>query len=395
MLSVHVVLPDAVPSYSHIPECEHLFKPFCRSISLTNHCLLLFATQDYGNPQKWGEPGFAAFIVAVCCLASRHIDDPRVRADPSDGISSGTQWFELFAKLRTLPAADRPTVYTVQAVLVAGVYAIGWGKLSRAFALLSESITLSVDSGLHRSADAYDIFDPIEEEVRKRTFWCVYMWDKQASAHFGRPPMVRLRDCDVAEPAAVDDEFITHDGVGPQPPDTESRMGAFVCVLRFFVVLESVLDTPPPKYFGDSSPFLHRVTGILSGFRRHKGLREEETLLDEVCASVPPHWGHSQETMSSEDVIQVTHAERIHCLHQFVRMLIMRHRFSELVAVRASTGDQEQTDVEINAMSVAHSCALQIVTAHLHIATKGLMTYCTYTYSCVFYPPRDAMVWIT
>ncbi|TFY70865.1 hypothetical protein EVG20_g2137 [Dentipellis fragilis] len=330
---------------------------------------------DYGNPQKWGEPGFAAFIVAVCCLASRHIDDPRVRADPSDGISSGTQWFELFGRLRTLPGADRPTVYTVQAVLVAGVYAVGWGKLSKAVALISESITLSVDAGLHRSADAYDIFDPIEEEIRKRTFWCVYMWDKQASAHFGRPPMVRLRDCDVGEISAIDDEFITRDTIGPQPHETPSRMGAFVCVLRMFVVLESVLDTPPPRDFGDGSPFLSRATSVLSGFRRHKGLRDEELLLDDVCASVPAHWAHTRETMASEDVIRVTHAERLHCLQHFVRMLIMRHRFSEFVAERAAVGDQEQTEVECEAMRIAHSSALQIVTAHMHIATKGLMTY--------------------
>ncbi|KAJ3967669.1 hypothetical protein EV361DRAFT_1007336 [Lentinula raphanica] len=39
---------------------------------------------DYGNLQKWGEPGFATFIVAICCLAPRHMDDPRVRANPTD-----------------------------------------------------------------------------------------------------------------------------------------------------------------------------------------------------------------------------------------------------------------------------------------------------------------------
>ena len=173
--------------------------------------VILMFFQNYGDPQKWGEPGFVAFVVAVCCLASRHIDDPRVRANPNDGVSSGTMWFGLFNRLRTLPGGDRPTLYTIQATLVAGIYAIGWGKLSKAFALISESVTLSLDAGLHRSTDAYDIFDAIEGEVRKRTFWCAYMWDKQASAHFGRPPLVRLRDCDVSEPAAVDDEFITRD----------------------------------------------------------------------------------------------------------------------------------------------------------------------------------------
>lgn len=93
-----------------------------------------------------------------------------MRADPSDGFSADVQWFELFAKLRTLPTADRPILYTVQSVFFAAIYAVGLGKLSRAFALLSEAITLSIDCGLHRSAEQYDCFDPVEEEVRKRTF---------------------------------------------------------------------------------------------------------------------------------------------------------------------------------------------------------------------------------
>jgi len=331
--------------------------------------------KDYGDPQKWGEPGFVAFVVAVCCLASRHIDDLRVRANPNDGVSSGTMWFDLFNRLRTLPGGDRPTLYTIQATLVAGIYAIGWGKLSKAFALISESVTLSLDAGLHRSTDAYDIFDAIEEEVRKRTFWCAYMWDKQAGAHFGRPPLVRLRDCDVSEPAAVDDEFITRDYIGPQPTETPSKMRAFICVLRLLVVLESVLDAPPPKDFGDTSTFLKRATSTLSGFRRHKGLREEETLLDEVCSAIPAYWRHSPDTLASEDVIRVTHAERIYCLSLFIRMLIMRHRFSDLVAERVADNEQEQSDRERDAMTVAHSVALQLISTHLQVAQKGLMTF--------------------
>ncbi|TFK47399.1 hypothetical protein OE88DRAFT_1666165 [Heliocybe sulcata] len=331
---------------------------------------------DYGNPQKWGEPGFAAFIVAICCLSSRHIDDPRVRADPNDGVSAGTQWFELFARLRTLPTADRPTLYTIQAVLVAGVYAVGLGKLSRAFALLSESITLSIDAGLHRSADAYDIFDPVEEEVRKRTFWAVYLWDKQACAHFGRPPMIRLRDCDTSMPSKVDDEYITREGVGAQPPEIEPRMSAFVSILQMFVVLESVLDAPPSHKLSEQCSFMARATSILSGFKRPRDMRDEEVLLDEVSRNVPPHWAHSVETMASDDVIRVTQAERLHCVEQFIRMLIHRHRFSERVAERTYNGsEEEQSEEELEAMRAAHAAALQIVSAHLHVATKGLMTY--------------------
>ncbi|KAI1792308.1 fungal-specific transcription factor domain-containing protein [Ganoderma leucocontextum] len=336
---------------------------------------------DYGNPRKWGEPGFAAFIVAICCLSSRHIDDPRVRADPNDSNSAGTQWFDLLTRLRTLPGADKPTLYTIQSVLIAGVYAVGLGRLSKAFALLSEAITLSFDAGLHRSADDYDLFDPVEDEVRKRTFWCVYLWDKQASAHFGRPPMLRLRDSDVGEPAIIDDEFITRDSIGLQPAETESRMGAFVSCVRLFVVLESILDIPPPRPPGECSPFLARAAAVLTsgGARRASGkeLREEEALLDEICRAIPAHWAHSVETMTSGDVIRVTQAERLHCVEQYVRMLIYRHRFSEMVAERMHNHipDGEQGEVEIEAMRAAHASALQIISSHLHIAAKGLMTY--------------------
>ncbi|KIK91069.1 hypothetical protein PAXRUDRAFT_150343 [Paxillus rubicundulus Ve08.2h10] len=333
---------------------------------------------DYGNPRKWGEPGFASFIVAVCCLASRHIDDPRVRSDPSEGISAGTQWFELFGRLRTLPIADRPTLYTIQADLIAGVYAVGLGKLSKAAALLSEAITVSIDAGLHRSSDTYDLFDPIEDEVRKRTFWCVYLWDKQLSAHFGRPPMIRLRDCDIREPTIIDDEFITHDGMLSQPASTESRLGAFVAAVRIMVVMESVLDIPPPRHrTGDSSSFLLRAAGVLSGHIRPKDLRDEEGLLDEIRRSIPPYWAHTPETLASDDVIRVTQAVRLHCAEQYVRMLIHRHRFSNFVAERVYSGstEEESGDIEREAMTAAHVCALQIISSHMQVAAKGLMTY--------------------
>lgn len=318
-------------------------------------------------------------MVAVCCLASRHIDDPRVRSDPTDGVTSGATWFELFGRLRALPGADRPTVYTVQAVLVAGVYAVGAGRLSRAFALLAESASLSVDAGLHRSSDAYGAFDAIEDEIRKRTFWCVYMWDKQAGAHFGRPPVLRLRDCDVAEPSPVDDEYIRRDSCGPQPADQPSRMEAFTHIVRYYVVLEAVLDAPPARGFGDGSPFLKGAMSILSGFRRHNELREEEAVVDQLSASIPAHWMPGPDARASSDVLRVTHAERLGCIDAFVRMLIARHRFSECVAARVQLGHGgggEQSDAEREAMAAAHAHALRLIAEYLQVATKGLMTYC-------------------
>jgi hypothetical protein len=133
---------------------------FLKVSSLTPHiCRCSYARPGLPGSSEVGRP-------SLCSLCSRgllpyfvHIGDPRVRASPDDGVSSGTMWFDLFNRLRTLPGGYCPTLYTIQATLVAGIYAIGWGKPSKAFALISESVTLSLDAGLHRSTDAYDIFD--------------------------------------------------------------------------------------------------------------------------------------------------------------------------------------------------------------------------------------------
>ncbi|KAM6495014.1 Fungal specific transcription factor domain containing protein [Amanita muscaria] len=333
---------------------------------------------DYGNPQKWGEPGFAALIVAICCLSSRHVDDPRVRSDPNEGITAGAHWFELYHRLRTLPIADRPTVYTIQANLIAAVYAVGLGRTSRGASLLSEAVTMCIDAGMHRSADTWDLFDPIEDEVRKRTFWSVYIWDKQFGSHFGRPSILRLRDCDVPEPTPVDDEYITKDGIAMPSPGTECRMQVFIMTLRIMVVLESVLDVPPARHTGDlpSSFLLRSTSALLAGKRGVREMREEEAMMDEIRATIPPYWVHSPETLASEDTVRLTQAAKLHCAEHYVRMLIYRHRFSEMVAETTSSGmEGEQSDAERQAMISAHNSALQIVATYVSIAKKGLMTY--------------------
>ncbi|KAF8528468.1 fungal-specific transcription factor domain-containing protein [Hysterangium stoloniferum] len=311
---------------------------------------------DYSNPLKWGEPGFASFILAICCLSSRHMDDPRLLVSPSPSLA----WFDLFSRLRTLPSADRPTLYTVQAVLVAAVYAVGLGKLSKAFALLSEAITLSFDAGLHRSTDAYTGITPPEDEIRKRTFWCVYMWDKQASATFGRPPLLRMRDCDVGEPSLVDDEHITLDGVGQQPPGTPSRMEAFVATVRYYILLESVSDlplSPSPLLPPVSSPSPAHILSQLTHLR----------------STLPAHWAHTPDTLASEDVVRVTQAVRLHCLERFVSMLVWRGKLrggDESFREGGNGGEEE-----IEALKMSFLCAREIVAAYLCTATKGLLTY--------------------
>jgi hypothetical protein len=227
----------------------------------------------------------------------------------------------LFKKMQDLPSADRPTLYSMQANFLAAIYCMGLGTLSKAFQLFAEAITMSIDGGLHRDVGEYDIFDPIEREVRKRTFWSIYCWDKQSGACFGRPAMIHLRDCDVPEPVILDDEYITKDGLGHQPDSGKSRICAFVAAIRLHIVLEGVLDgCVRPSDFA-SSPFLSKAAKVIA--KRHpqsEALREEEALLEDWQGLLEPHWAYSEVTVGSKDPIRITQAERLHCLENLVKM---------------------------------------------------------------------------
>jgi len=58
-------------------------------------------------------------------------------------------------------------------------------------------------------------------------------------------------------------------------------------------------------------------------------------------------------------------------------MLIHRHRFSNFVAERAYNGSMEEEpgDIERDAMTAAHACAIQVISSYMQVAAKGLMTY--------------------
>ncbi|KAJ9099999.1 hypothetical protein QFC19_005816 [Naganishia cerealis] len=329
---------------------------------------------DYANPQKWAEPGFACFVVAVCTLSSRHVDDPRVRAKADDPSTAGKQYFELFKRLRDLPSADRPTLYSIQAAFLAAIFAFGLGTLSKAFSLLAESVTLCLDGGLHRSVEGYEYFNPIEQETRKRTFWSIYSWDKQSAALFGRPPIIHLRDCDVPEPLQVDDEFITKDEILTQPSSHQSRLSAFVAVIRLHVVLEGVIDSCVTPSTFSSSPFLSRAASTIS--RRSvqaNSLTEEEALLEEWVSLLPKHWHYDAETVESKDPIRITQAERLHCLEHLVRMIVYRHRFSGFVQIPAATDEERARHLYY--CKKAMDSALTICANHVHISQRGMMTY--------------------
>jgi hypothetical protein len=73
-------------------------------------------------------------------------------------------------------------------------------------------------------------------------------WDKQSAALFGRPSVIHLRDCDVPEPLQIDDEYLTKEKILEQPAGHQTRLSAFVAVIRLHVVLEVRISAETDRY---------------------------------------------------------------------------------------------------------------------------------------------------
>jgi len=84
-------------------------------------------------------------------------------------------------------------------------------------------------------------------------------------AHFGRPSLLHLRNCNVVEPTLVDDNYITCEAIVTPPPSIKCRMSAFLVSLWIMVVLESILDALPACKSDQSDSFLLCATNLLHG----------------------------------------------------------------------------------------------------------------------------------
>ncbi|KAK3371182.1 fungal-specific transcription factor domain-containing protein, partial [Lasiosphaeria ovina] len=114
---------------------------------------------------------------------------------------------------------------------------------SAAWTWLGSAVRAAQDIGLYSESGPWPI---IEGEMRRRTWWTIYILDRSLALELGRPALIDDSDCDVQLPAHVDDHFI-HDGGMLVPtgaePLTHSLL-AVIHVVRSYTALGRALSTP-------------------------------------------------------------------------------------------------------------------------------------------------------
>lgn len=113
------------------------------------------------------------------------------------------------------------TAHDVQAFALICVHLRNFPKPGASWLLTETSLSLAIELGLHRSAKKWvgdNPPNPLEVEMRKRTFWTLFTIHVTLAGKLGRPMTLRFEDFDVEMPEEVDDELLSEQGLDLSRP---------------------------------------------------------------------------------------------------------------------------------------------------------------------------------
>lgn len=114
---------------------------------------------------------------------------------------------------------------------------------SAAWNWLGNAVRVGQDLGLYSESGSWSVIDG---EMRRRTWWAIYILDRTMATEMGHPFLIDDADCDVSLPAAVDDQYLREDGMrvpNGAEPLTHSLL-AVIHVVRSYTALVKALDAP-------------------------------------------------------------------------------------------------------------------------------------------------------
>lgn len=112
------------------------------------------------------------------------------------------------------------TVQDVQALTLICSHLRNFPKPGASWILSEITLSLAIEMGLHRSIKRWSpesMPNPLEIEIRKRTFWSILGIHVALSGKLGRPMVLRSEDFDVELPEPMDDDQLSEHGLETPP----------------------------------------------------------------------------------------------------------------------------------------------------------------------------------
>ncbi|KAG0213719.1 hypothetical protein BGX28_003663 [Mortierella sp. GBA30] len=150
-------------------------------------------------------------LFAILGLASRFSDNPAFRV-PQPGVERPpcTIFYER-AKYFIKDEYDNSQISTVQALLLMAVQQMGFCESQRAWLYVGMAIRMAQDLGLNKEpTEQEQARNRLQCELRKRTWWSIYVIERLLCAGLGRPLAITQKDCEAGYPQYEDDDREWH-----------------------------------------------------------------------------------------------------------------------------------------------------------------------------------------
>lgn len=113
------------------------------------------------------------------------------------------------------------TVQDVQALTMICQHLRNFPKPGASWILTQSTLSLAIELGLHRSPKKWSpehTPNPLDVEMRKRTFWAILAVHTTLSGKLGRPISLRWEDFDCEIPEPIDDDLLSEKGLDTSRP---------------------------------------------------------------------------------------------------------------------------------------------------------------------------------
>lgn len=123
---------------------------------------------------------FGLLVLRVCLLSIQSLSHSKL---PTTEVLSRPeameQWYSSLADEleKSRPPEKMPTMETVQHKILHGGYLKNYGKIRKSWSVLNTAVKNAHEMGLHLK-DLGLAISELDMELRRRTFWNLYVWDR-------------------------------------------------------------------------------------------------------------------------------------------------------------------------------------------------------------------------
>ncbi|KAK8172028.1 fungal-specific transcription factor domain-containing protein [Phyllosticta citrichinensis] len=237
------------------------------------------------SPDDYGaqEHSFLPLLYTVLALGSLFArpTDELDEVGYENAINDGVQYFK--AARGILDIAMCRDLNGLQAVIFMILFLQSSAKLSTCYAYIGVALRSALRMGLHRSMN--DRFNPIETEMRKRSFWVIRKMDVYVGALLGLPHTLNFDEVDQGLPEELDDEYITETEYLRPPPNTVSLITACNAHCTLIDILSKIVRVVYPIKTKTQEKHGQQIASYTVSYA---DIREIEKDLQDWMENLPP-----------------------------------------------------------------------------------------------------------